>query len=184
MSNKPSPQAGTSRPAGGAFKSIGALLLAIDRLTTRLSWNAATLMLAIAVACGIFQVLARFLLNAPSDWTEVVTRFALIWMVYLGISVALRQGAMVSVDLLHRTLPKAWRRRLDVVIAACVLTLLGIMAYWGAQIAWRIRFQSIAGLEISMSWAYLAIPIGAAFAAIAVLAQFFDPQNHELENAT
>jgi TRAP-type C4-dicarboxylate transport system permease small subunit len=58
------------------------------------------------------------------------------------------------------------------------------MAYWGAQIAWRIRFQSIAGLEISMSWAYLAIPIGAAFAAIAVLAQFFDPQNHELENAT
>jgi TRAP-type C4-dicarboxylate transport system permease small subunit len=156
----------------------------MDRLTTRVAGHAAVLMLVIAVASGLFQVLARFLLNTPSDWTEVVTRFALIWMVYLGISVALRQGAMVSVDLLHRSLPKQWRRSLDVVIAACVLSLLGIMAYWGAQIAWRIRFQSIAGLEVSMSWAYLAIPVGAAFAAIAVLAHFFDPQNHELETAT
>jgi TRAP-type C4-dicarboxylate transport system permease small subunit len=159
------------------------LLLALDRRSTALAQAAAVAMLGLAVFCGLFQVFARFVMQTPSDWTEVLTRFALIWMVYLGTGVALRHGAMVSVDLMHRKLPQPYRRKLEWLISSLVLTMLGVMLFWGASTAWRIRFQNVAGLDISMGWAYLAIPVGATFAAVAVIAHLFDPKNQELENA-
>jgi TRAP-type C4-dicarboxylate transport system permease small subunit len=113
--------------------------VALDKRTTGLAMHVAVGMLMLAVLCGLFQVFARFVLKTPSDWTEVLTRFALIWMVYVGAAVALRNGAMVSVDLMHRKLPAAWRGKLDLFIAAMVLSLLGLMLYWGASIAWRVR---------------------------------------------
>lgn len=176
--------ASLSRPAAPAAPSAwAAAVLALDRYSTRLAMHAAVALLGLAVVCGLFQVFARFILDTPSDWTEVLTRFALIWMVYMGAAVALRQGAMVSVDLMHRKLPLPWRRRLDGLIATSVLLLLGVMIWWGIAIAWRIRFQNVAGLDISIAWAYLAIPVGALFAVVAVLAHLLDPKRNELDTA-
>lgn len=158
-------------------------LIALDKRSTAFAMNTAVFMLIVSVGCGLFQVFARFIMDTPSDWTEVLTRFALIWMVYMGAGVALRNGAMVSVDLMHRKLPPVWRRKLDWFIATVTLSMLGVMIYWGAFIAWRIRFQNVAGLEISIAWAYLAIPVGAVFAVIAVLAHLFDPLRNELDTA-
>jgi TRAP-type C4-dicarboxylate transport system permease small subunit len=158
-------------------------LIALDKRSTGFAMNTAVFMLIVAVACGLFQVFARFIMDTPSDWTEVLTRFALIWMVYMGAGVALRNGAMVSVDLMHRKLSPVWRKKLDWFIATVTLSMLAVMIYWGAFIAWRIRFQNVAGLEISIAWAYLAIPVGAVFAVIAVLAHLFDPLRNELDTA-
>jgi TRAP-type C4-dicarboxylate transport system permease small subunit len=36
-------------------------------------------------------------------------------------------------------------------------------------------------MPISISWAYLALPVGATFSLLAVLAHYFDPINRELE---
>jgi TRAP-type C4-dicarboxylate transport system permease small subunit len=169
-----------ARPAPSGWVNA---LIALDKRTTGFAMNTAVFMLMVSVACGLFQVFARFIMDTPSDWTEVLTRFALIWMVYMGSGVALRNGAMVSVDLMHRKLPPVWRKKLDWFIAAVTLSMLVVMIYWGAFIAWRIRFQNVAGLEISIAWAYLAIPVGAVFAVIAVLAHLFDPLRNELDTA-
>jgi TRAP-type C4-dicarboxylate transport system permease small subunit len=158
-------------------------LLAFERRTTALATAAAQLLLAVAVVCGAYQVVVRFIFNNPSDWTEVTTRVALIWMVYLGIAVALRTGALVSVDLLYRLSKGVWQRRLELLITLAVLAFLAVMIVFGALVTWRIRFQELAGLYISISWAYLAIPVGGLFAAVAVIAHYFDPQRHELETA-
>jgi TRAP-type C4-dicarboxylate transport system permease small subunit len=178
--SEPMASLATSRPRSSGF---AAALMALDKLTTGFAMNSAVAMLALAVFCGLFQVFARFVLKTPSDWTEVLTRFALIWMVYMGAAAALRSGAMVSVDLMHRKLPQVWRKKLDIFVASAVLATLGVMIYWGVYIAWRIRFQNVAGLDISIAWAYLAIPVGATFAVIAVLAHLVDPLRNELDTA-
>ena len=51
---------------------------------------------------------------------------------------------------------------------------LGFLAWIGGQMTWRVRFQTVPSLDISISWVYVAIPIGAALAAIAVLARLGD----------
>jgi len=114
----------------------------------------------------------------------VLIRFTLIWMVFLGAPVAFRQGAMVCVDLAHRTAGPAGKRLLDILAAICALIVVGVMLWFGSDYAYRGRFQTISGLEsFSMTWAYLAIPVGAVFCAIAVIGCLLDPRRYELETA-
>ena len=136
-----------------------------------------------AVAClGLYQVLIRFVLNQPSPWTEEAIGRLLIWMVMLGVAVAFRQGALVSVDVLLRLSRGGLRRALRLVVLAGSLFFLGVIAWVGFDLAWRIRFQTFAALPISISWAYLALPVGASFSMLAVIAHYLDPIHRELES--
>ena len=178
-----------STPAAAGFfcfveTTMRQLFLRVERTTTFIALVGACAMLAIAAALGVFQILTRFVLEQPAEWTEVLIRFALIWMVFLGIPLAFRQGAMVSVDVLYRLAPAAGRRVLDWAVALASLLLIGIILWWGWDYAVRGKVQSMAGLEsISMFWGYLALPVGALFCILGIIGNLLDPQRNELETA-
>jgi TRAP-type C4-dicarboxylate transport system permease small subunit len=144
----------------------------------------ACVMLVAASALGMFQIITRFVLEQPAEWTEILIRLSLIWMVFLGIPTAFRQGAMVSVDVLYRWSPPRLRRVLDWVVALAALALIGVILWWGFDYAMRGRVQSMAGLEsFSMAWGYAAMPVGAVFCIVGIIGNLLDPQRMELETA-
>jgi len=158
--------------------------LSFERLTTGLALVVACAMLAISASLGLFQIIMRFIIEAPAEWTEVLIRFSLIWMVFMGIPMAFRQGAMVSVDVLYRWSPPRIKRVLDWVVALAALALIGVIIWWGWDYAQRGGVQSMAGLEsVSMFWAYLAMPVGGLFCVIGIIGNLIDPQRMELETA-
>ncbi len=158
--------------------------LRFEHFCTQTAWLGACAMLLVAVSLGVFQVITRFVLEQPAEWTEVLIRFSLIWMVFLGIPAAFRQGAMVSVDVLYRWSPPGLRRVLDAVVALAALTLVGIILWWGWDYANRGKVQTMIGLEsVSMFWAYLAMPVGAGFSVLGIVGAFLDPRRLELETA-
>lgn len=158
--------------------------LALEHRLTALSLAFACVMLVIAAGLGFFQILTRFVFEQPAEWTEVVIRFALIWMVFMGIPEAFRRGSMISIDLMHRLAPRRLQRVLDLLIMVASLSLLGVIVWYGWDYAQRGQVQTMIGLEgVSMFWAYLALPVGALFAAIGVIGNFLQPQHHELETA-
>ena len=161
-----------------------AAFLKFERASTGLAMAGACAMLVLASALGMFQILTRFVLERPAEWTEVLTRFSLIWMVFLGIPMAFRQGAMVSVDVLYRWSPPRLQRVLDYLVAAAALTLIAVIFWWGWDYAQRGKVQTVIGLEdVSMFWAYLAMPVGAVFSVIGIVGNLLDPQRLELETA-
>ncbi|MGA1287869.1 MAG: TRAP transporter small permease [Rubrivivax sp.] len=158
------------------------LVLAADRVIGRVVMVAACLTLAVAALSGLFQIITRFVLEQPSDWTEVLTRTMIIWSVYLGLAGALRGGALLSVDLLYRIASRTpYLKLLRVLITGCTLLFLAVVVWFGWDVVYRVRFQNLAGLEISISWAYAAVPIGATFGILGVIANFLDPRRGELE---
>ena len=158
--------------------------LSFERASTGTATALACAMLVVAAALGVFQIFTRFVIESPAEWTEVLIRFSLIWMVFLGIPAAFRQGAMVSVDVLYRWSPQRVRRVLDFVVAAAALVLIGVIIWWGWDYANRGKVQTMMGLEgVSMFWAYLAMPMGGLFAVIGIIGNALDPQRLELETA-
>jgi TRAP-type C4-dicarboxylate transport system permease small subunit len=142
----------------------------------------ACLTLAAAALCGGYQILARFVLQEPSTWTEVLTRTLMIWSVFLGLSASLRGGALLSVDLLYRTVAKTrYLSVLHVMITGCTMLFLLVVVWYGWDVVYRVRFQNLAGLEIPISYAYAAIPTGAMFGVLGLLANYLDPRRGELE---
>jgi len=156
-------------PSATRSRHMSALGL-IDRGLTRLvSWVAQGLLWS-AVAAGFYQVLARFILESPSAWSEAWTRAAIIWAVMLGISLAFRQGAMLSVDLLHNLLAPHRARVLEHAVLLIVVGFLGFLVWIGADMTWRVRFQTTPSMGVSISWIYLSIPVGATLSLFAALA--------------
>jgi TRAP-type C4-dicarboxylate transport system permease small subunit len=158
--------------------------LALERRTTALSLAFACLMLIAAVGLGLYQIVARFVIQQPAEWSEVLIRFTLIWMVFMGVPSAFRQGAMVCVDLAYRKAGPRTRRALDWVLAATALILVAVIVRYGFEYAYRARFQTISGLEsLSMTWAYLALPVGGLFCVLGIIGSLIDPRRQELETA-
>lgn len=158
--------------------------LGLEARTTALSMALACLMLVIAASLGMFQIITRFVLEQPAEWSEILIRVSLIWMVFLGIPMAFRQGAMVSVDVLYRWSPPHLKRVLDAIVSLATLALMLVILWWGFDYAMRGRVQTMAGLEsISMVWAYLALPVGAVFSLFGIVGNYLDPKRLELETA-
>ncbi|MDR4126091.1 TRAP transporter small permease [Yanghanlia caeni] len=146
----------------------------LDRSLFRAVSIVCKLLLFSAVAAGFYQVVSRFILQSPADWSEVWTRSSLIWTVMLGLCLAFRHGAMLSVEMLHGMLKGRARRWLEHGIMLVCVGFLGFMAWVGAQMAWRVRFQMLASLEFSISWIYIAIPIGTTLAILGVLVRWLE----------
>lgn len=161
------------------MRGLARVFLLLERVTTQAALAAACAALLVAFAAGAWQVFTRFVLAEPSPWSEALVRQALIWMVLLGLAGAIRQGALVAIDI-ARAAARGWLRRvIELVILAAILALFGVLFWFGWAMAERVRFQSIAGLEVSIAWGYAAIPVGAVFAMVAAIAALLDPRRDE-----
>jgi C4-dicarboxylate transporter, DctQ subunit len=159
------------------------LFLAFEHALNRAVTALAAAALVLASCCAFYQVITRFVFEQPSTWSEALTRTLLIWMVLLGCMVAFRRGALMSVDLAYRKSRGAWRHALQAFISLSSLALLGVIIWYGYLLTMRVRFQVLAGMEVSIAWAYAALPVGGVFAFIAVLAHWIDYRNAELDTA-
>lgn len=158
--------------------------LAVERRTTAFAMLGSCTMLALAAAIGLYQVISRFVLQQPAEWSEVSIRLALIWMVFLGVPMAFREGAMVCLDLLYRKGGRRLRRALDGVVFVASVALVLVIVWYGTDYAWRTRFQTIPGIEsMTIIWGYAAMPVGGVFAVLAIVGQWLEPRRHDLETA-
>lgn len=145
--------------------------LRVADFTTRLALVVAVAMLVVAAATGFYQVLTRFVFNAPSTWSEVLTRSAMIWCVFLAMAACFRWGYMMAVEVIYQLVPRRCLLLVEVTVALACLLVLWILLYYGIAMTLRVSSQTLSGLYISIAWIYAAIPVGAAFSIVAVVAR-------------
>lgn len=146
------------------------IFLRIEDITTGIALRGATAFLVIAAALAMFQVVTRFVFDAPSTWSEVITRSSMIWSVFLGVAVAFRHGAMISVDVIMNALPNRLGLGLFLGANAASLLFFAILAWQGYLMTLRVMSQKLSALEISIAWVYAALPVGSVFIMIATVA--------------
>jgi len=126
------------------------------------------LLLCMISATGI-QVIARFVLNAPTSWSEELSRFLLVAVTMLGSAVLLQKNQHITIDIFFDAMSprvKAWVSWLRDAIS---LTVCGMLAWFGWLLVGIGGRQTSTGLGIKMSVPYLVIPIGAALMALMIV---------------
>jgi len=78
---------------------------------------------------------------------------------------------MMAVEVIYKLVPGRALVWLEGFIVLCCLIVLTILVYFGTQLTLRVSSQTLSGMEISIAWVYAAIPVGAAFSVLAVLAR-------------
>lgn len=119
------------------------------------------------------QVISRYVFRHPFDWPEEVARFLFVWVALLGAALALRHGAHFSIEALVKRFSKRWQ----LITALFIHSLLGlfilVVTVKGFELAIRVREQLSSGIEISMTFPYLAVPVSFAVMLKYILADIF-----------
>ncbi|MBB3992776.1 TRAP-type C4-dicarboxylate transport system permease small subunit [Sulfitobacter undariae] len=144
--------------------------LRFEDFTTGAALRLSIAFLIIAASLALFQVVTRFVFGAPSTWSEVITRSAMIWSVFLGVAVAFRHGAMISVDVIQNILPPRLGLALYLFANLGSLVFFSVLMWQGYLMTLRVKAQSLAALEVSIGWVYAALPVGSFFILIAIVA--------------
>ncbi len=135
----------------------------------------AQLFLLAAVLVGFWQVVTRFMLEAPADWSEITTRALLIWAVLLGVALAFRHGAMLGVDFLRTLLAAPAQRVLAWVVGVICMGFFGHAGLGGCG-----KWSGACAFKRCPAWRFPSPGCtwpsrGASLAAIAVLAALAGP---------
>lgn len=117
------------------------------------------LMLALT-ATITFEVFFRYFLKMPLIGTEELARYIMIWLTFVGSSIALRQKAHIGMVFLLRFLPEQIKKIMIYIIQSLILIFLAYLIWWGWLHAVHVKVQFSPALRISMFWPFLSIPIG------------------------
>jgi TRAP-type C4-dicarboxylate transport system permease small subunit len=160
---------------------ISVAFLTFERILTKIALVASIVMLIVSVSTGFYQVVTRFVIGVPSTWSEITTISLMIWAVLLASGPGFRYGMMMSVDVIHTLIPKKYIIYLELPIAISNLLVMLMLVWLGVELAYKVRFQNMAGLSISIAWTYAALPVGCGFASISILGRivslFHDREN-------
>lgn len=110
----------------------------------------------------LWQVMSRYLLKAPSSFTDELARFLLVWIGVLGAAYVAGQDRHLAIDLLPSRLSGRRKKRLQVLIAALiVLFALSVMVIGGSRLVYVTLYlgQKSSALQVPLGYVYLILPI-------------------------
>ncbi|MGH7335459.1 MAG: TRAP transporter small permease [Candidatus Rokuibacteriota bacterium] len=119
-------------------------------------------MFAVLIATVFYQVVGRYLFNAPPSWSEELARFLQVWIALLASALCIHHGLHLGVDYLVHAVPPRGRALLDVVVNVLVSGFLLLLLVQGIRILEVASVQTSPAMGINMWYAYLAVPVGAA----------------------
>jgi TRAP-type C4-dicarboxylate transport system permease small subunit len=118
------------------------------------------------------QVVFRYLLDAPLDWSEEMASFAFVWMALLGASVGLKNDDHPGLDIFYQIFPDWAKKLCGIIINLAILFMLVVLFIFGLKLTIAMQMQRTAALGYSISYVYAVLPLSAVIMFIHVLVKF------------
>lgn len=117
------------------------------------------------------QVFARYIMNDSLSWSEELARYCFIWLVYLGVSIAVRKELHMRIEVAFLIVKGKGKIILSMIgnFLFLVFAVIGMM--YGYEIAVRILNwgETSPALHLPIGLVYLAGPVGLGLTAIRLI---------------
>ncbi len=110
-----------------------------------------------------YEVLARYLFNAPTIWAQELSQLLFLWATFLGISRALKRDQHIRISALESFMNQNTIRWLRLVTLVFISLLCLLVVIYGSTIFWDsfVRGRSTGTmLNIPNWWSEAVIPAG------------------------
>ena len=114
--------------------------------------------LAALVIIITVEVVSRWL-NIAMPWTDEMARYLLIWMTFLGCSLALASGTHLSVDFIVKMFPKNGQKVLNILTRVLIIVFFGIIMVYGTKLSITAINTKSTALHWSMGMVYSILPL-------------------------
>jgi TRAP-type C4-dicarboxylate transport system permease small subunit len=117
------------------------------------------------------NVLARYFLNSSIQWAEEFSRYAFIWIVFLGAVVCTKHKRHIGIDSVVKILPAPVQPWVN--LAADLLTsALMVIIIWYGGLLTRNATQMTATLNVPQYIIYMVVPASGALGFLYSLSDF------------
>lgn len=106
------------------------------------------------------QVFFRYVINSSLQWSEEISIWALIWMVFVGSAVIMRDWAHINIPTFVNLIPIKIRPYFLIFAKLATIAFLIAVVWYGFVIFNQNFHARSPSLEISTRWAKLALPVG------------------------
>ena len=151
------------------MKNLSHLSGKLSRLSEKTVQYTLVVMMIVMTVIVIVQVFLRYLFSFSLSWSEEVARYLMIWVAFLGGSLALQKGLHIGVELFLIRLSPRFRKWVSTLSKTALLIFLIYLTIGGIKITWAVRDQSSPALLFSMAYAYLSAPVGGFFMALQII---------------
>ncbi|MDC7222330.1 MAG: TRAP transporter small permease [Spirochaetales bacterium] len=126
-----------------------------------------TFLTGILLLIVTLQILTRLLPFLPRIlWTEEAARFLLVWVIFLGAALGVKEGTHFTVSLLPEAKSPALAKLWDFGVGVLMTLLSLIFAYRGFKYV-KVLFWDVSDMaQISMAWVGAALPVFALLSLI------------------
>jgi TRAP-type C4-dicarboxylate transport system permease small subunit len=126
---------------------------------------------AVIITLTFVAVFFRYVLNNSIIWSEEMTRYLFIHLVYLGSAyvITAKQKNHLSMDIFYQSMPKGIRLAVDVFIILATVIFSALVFREAIRNMVLIKNQRWSSLPLPMTLAYLALPLGSALTVLYVI---------------
>ena len=139
------------------------------RLLSRLVESLVILLAGIIVAIVTAEVTLRYLFSHSMIFTEELSRYLMVWIVFLGSALAIRDGSHIHIQILVKRLGPRMQQNVKLASYALIIAFLVFITVEGLKILPRQLQQMCITIDISLFYFYLAIPVGSILMIIFLL---------------
>lgn len=132
----------------------------------------------------VWQVFSRYILNAPSTFTDELARFLLIWVSLLGAAYFSGKNEHIAINVLPTRLSPDRRRKLNIFIRVLIIGFVfSVLVVGGSFLVYYTYtyYQITPSLQIPMALIYLIGPISGILIIYYKISDIINILNHEPE---
>jgi TRAP-type C4-dicarboxylate transport system permease small subunit len=129
--------------------------------------------LAVMTAAVFLQVVLRFAGSSSIDGLDEVPRFLFVWLVMIGAAAAMHRHQHTVLDYFVNRLGPRPRALTQIVVNAVGIVLFLVLIKLSFVLVPNAQLQTSAGLNLSLGWVFVAVPVGAVLIILPMAVQIF-----------
>jgi C4-dicarboxylate transporter, DctQ subunit len=114
------------------------------------------------------QVVSRYCFNYTPDWSEELSRYLIVWTIFIGTAIGVRKNIHIGVDAVLRLVPQRFKLILEVALNVIGVVVSSALIWLSVGfISDTISYGQVSpSMQIPMYIPYLAMPVGLSFAVV------------------
>ena len=146
----------------------------MDKIIKYSGYLASALFISIGFIIS-YEVISRYVFNAPTIWVNEISRFLQIWATYLALTYSFHKKDFIRITVLYDKIGDRGKKILDFISTIFIIFFSVFVVYYGWLIAYdslEVGRTSSTILDLPSFITELAIPLCFGFLLLRVLIEF------------
>ncbi len=130
-------------------------------------------LLAVMSIVIFMQVVYRYVVGSSLSWSEELGRYILVYLTFLGASVAVKKNSHIGVEAVVKVLPRSIANIVEWIANVLTLAFFVVLIAYGSKVVGITLSQLSPALHVKMGFIYMAVVIGAVLMVIHLIARMF-----------